>query len=333
MSTESHSEQAKNISMEQHNVDGSDPVLTKAEKDKVNYLIDLSKRVKFECPPSDYQWKPIVEPTIFKYKVREISFIVDPTPVSMATRNNSIPPKTEYNSPSVIKQNDINNIIMAASIPHKRMGVNIASLINYDAESFERERRRYNAGLEALNRRFSINENSQVPIPAIIPSQPLLNEDEQKRTHDPSMHKDMQHILKSIDVIVRYSTNVGRHYDAALRLAPIVDESSLWVAIARLDYKDAEERNLVADWNVNIDAVVHVMTRDVYVAKYTAMADRISEHVDRLTVASTGVVHHIIFKGSNYYNLINESPDFIVWVLDEHNYWNIPKYIAKKIQY
>ena len=335
MSTKQQPKQAKNISVADEQPESfltkaeeqPKSFLTKAEQDKVNFLIELSKRVKFECPPSEYQWRQVIDPTLFTYKVQDTSFIVDPVPMTTTTRSGVPRLRTEFNSPCVIKQNDIDNLITAASIPHKRMGINVAALINYDAKAFERELSRYNAGIDAANHRFAVVPQS---VPAL--RQTTNEEDEQKQSIDINRIKDMLHILKSVDVTFRYGIYIGKYCEDALRLAPITDEDSFWSAVARIDYKDAEERRQLTDWNVDISQVVQIMTHDIYVAKYTAMINRISEHIDRGILVNYGVVHHIIFKGDHYYNLINEAPDFITWVLAEHNFWNIPKYIKKKIQ-
>ena len=184
-------------------------------------------------------------------------------------------------------------ILNLASLPYKKIGITITDILpSYNPENIGNYQKYYSNTIDVF-------ENKNICTASI---------------------KD----LDELDNLLEKKTN------KPTRIAEIESKITIenfWTEIDKFDYRDKTGRESIKNWTIDIKNILDILQSKIYIDKVIQLKTSLKNILTDDEFDSTGICHHIIFKGNNYYNCIIESPDFILFEITENNIHHIPKYI------
>lgn len=105
-----------------------------------------------------------------------------------------------------------------------------------------------------------------------------------------------------------------------------ITKSNFWDEIDKFNYRDRRIVPHVTQLKLNKNTIKYFIQTPVYIKKYTQLVSVLTNIVslDMLDKA----IHHIIFSGEQLFNYIFDSPDFILYIINEKLYHDIPQFIS-----
>jgi len=106
-----------------------------------------------------------------------------------------------------------------------------------------------------------------------------------------------------------------------------INESNFWSEIKKLNYKDKDTMPSITQWKANKATLKLIVENSIYKNKFIQLTSLLIEILSDEVLEDTGIIHHIIFSGQQLFDYIVNSPDFVLYIINENSYHNIPKYL------
>jgi hypothetical protein len=221
--------------------------------------------------------------------------------------NKSIISKKKINRPCIIQnEKDIKNIINITCNLDKK---NITEILSYN------EIKKYNDG-KYNDGKHHINNNEQIEtIEDILKLGKYSNDLYYKK------ETDKLKIMKFMGINISLFNKIRNTFK------PLKPEQ-FWIEIAKQKYLSRNE-NYINNWCIDPDYIIHIIQSDEYIKKYTFLNELLEPYINNQIQLNSGIIHHIIFKGELLYNYIIESPDYALFILNENQHYNIPKFLIR----
>lgn len=214
---------------------------------------------------------------------------------------NIISSKKKNNRPCVIQsESDIKNII---NLVVNNKDKNISEIINYDEKEY------IQTYLEYKNNKDNISNKMAESIEQII--------ELGKQSNDFYYQRDEDILL--LFKFMGFNKNIFNKY---INLHNPISIENFWNEISKQNYLDKSESY---KWWADPDYIIHIIKHNEYIKKYKNMSIILEPYINKEIQLSTGIIHHIIFKGEIFYNYVLESPDYALFILNENQFHNIPK--------
>jgi hypothetical protein len=163
-----------------------------------------------------------------------------------------------------------------------------------------------------------INENENKQLETI---NDILNMGKQTNDLYYKKETDKLKIMKFMGINISIFNKIRNSF------TPLQPEN-FWNEIFKQKYLDRTE-NYINNWCIDPDYIIHIIQSDEYIKKYKFINELIEPYINNQIQLNSGIIHHIIFKGELFYNYIIESPDYALFILNENQYHNIPKFLMR----
>jgi hypothetical protein len=215
---------------------------------------------------------------------------------------------------SIQSMTDYTNTIKAISIPHKKCGIDMKDILStYNKRDYDNYREQFLAKIDDASDGYVCKKN----IESLDELSDILNKQKLNKVKIDPLKLMNIGVPNTTDTLTPIVTNLYQK----------ITELNFWIEIEKLNYKDRNECLNINSWNIDAGYVLYLMNTEIYLATFTKIKNILQPFLTEERITNTGIIHHIIFKGRTYYNYILDSPDFILYELDEHVCHDIPRYL------
>lgn len=289
-------------------------------KENNNEIINSLHSISPEnSPPTEYiDWNKSKQTTVINLNTLHV---LDFDFNEFFYNNSKIRDQISY--PCVIQKNDIENIIKLGSIQHEESKLEIKTIIKYDPIAYSRHYDTY-------------MKKKDIEIAKYEARNSISSEQELTEIVSAKKENDMAIETQINDTAEKYAYMGFKFRSAHTTLqkiwtslfdCPAIDELHFWDVIKTVEI--GEYTNLMS-WKASPLYALYIMQTNEYIRMYNYVRDAILPHISDEHIKDSGIIHYIIFRGKTVFYCVVESPEFVVFMLED-GIINIPKYLVAKV--